>query len=147
VAARWGIVVIALLCSGIPRAGAFPSAFPTNGPVAARFLERWIQRLEARVEQANRLGVLSEDKREELYDGIRRVKIQRDEAVRDSVVTVAEREAIRSTINHLNVEIAEARFGHHEPAASSGNAGVAQRRARPREPADAPGTVTVAPAL
>jgi|GEM_PF-5785817 len=137
-AARGDLVIWAFFvfsCWPVARAEARPA-----------YLDHWVERLEKRVADADKRGVLSEDKREELYDSVRRVKRMRDEALRDSIVTVSEREAIRQVIGGINMEIAEARFGPHEQVAVA-DPEQQRRRALLREPNDEAGTSTVKPAF
>lgn len=131
--AHWGFAVMAMLL--IPWNSA--QAHPEDPGL-------WISRLEKRVVNAEKLGLLSEDKREELYDGIRKVKRMRNEALLDGVVTVRELAAIRSAVGEVSMDIAEARFGPREEVVA---VSVLEQRRRVKEPSDAPGTVTVAPAL
>ena len=138
--ARW---IFALMAMGylnvffaLPEARAFPPDV----------IDLWVERLEKRIADANATGRFGEDTREGLYDGLRRVKRMRSEAVRDGQITNAEREAIRAAIGAMDMDIAEARFGPREELVA--DAGSEQRRrAKAREPANAPGTGAVVPAF
>lgn len=109
----YGAVIAAALYA-LTAAGAEPR-FPTQGPAAARYLSRWIERLERRVEQAYNEGSLSGSLYDRLKARVAHVRGLARVALMDNIVTAQEREVIHHAIGLINMDVAEARFGPDKP--------------------------------
>jgi hypothetical protein len=90
--------------------------FPTQGQAAARYLTRWIERLERRVESAYQEGSMSGPQYDRLQERVAHVRGLARVALRDNLVTAAEREVLRHAIGLINMDVAEARFGPGRPS-------------------------------
>lgn len=89
--------------------------FPTQGQAAARYLSRWIARLEQRVERAYQEGSLSPGTYDRLLGRVAHVRGLARVALMDNLVTPAERDVLRHAIGLINMDVAEARFGPGKP--------------------------------
>lgn len=89
--------------------------FPTQARPAARYLLRWLARLDLAAQDAYEDGVLSAERYDAIRQKQRDIKRQIQAAVADGVVTADERHAIHQAMGMIRMELAEARFGPDKP--------------------------------